>query len=29
MGTLTAWKNRFLVRGLRYCPWLVRRWARR
>jgi D-proline reductase (dithiol) PrdB len=29
MGTLTAWKNRFLARGLRYCPWLVRRWARR
>jgi len=26
--TFTTWKNRFLAKVLRYCPGLVRRWAR-
>jgi len=28
MSTLSTWKNRALSRVLRYCPGLVRRWAR-
>ncbi len=29
MSTFTTWKNRAVARVLRYCPGLVRRWARR
>lgn len=28
MHTLTTWKNRTLAKVVRYCPGLVRRWAR-